>query len=69
MEEIPPPVCAVCKKDFEDKVEKLYYCICDTAVCGDCINSVKINNQEWECPNCKNINKIEESKLFREKNI
>lgn len=65
----PPPFCYMCKDDFEKEVDMLYYCICDTALCDDCINSVKINENEWECPKCKNINKIRDSKLFREKKI
>ncbi|TXT66432.1 MAG: hypothetical protein BAJALOKI3v1_30091 [Promethearchaeota archaeon] len=69
MDEIPPPICAICKKNFKDAVDKLYYCICDTAVCEDCINTVKTAQEYWECPKCGTKNKIEETRLFREKNI
>ncbi len=67
MNEVRPPKCFICKKDFGDKMGTLHYCICDIAVCSDCINSLIINNNEWKCPKCDNINNIEESKLFREK--
>jgi len=65
----PPSNCYICKKDFEHEVDTLYYCICDISVCDECINSVKISNKEWQCPKCGTKNKIEDSKLFREKKI
>ena len=64
---VPPPVCYICKKNYENKVYNLYYCICDTAVCQECINSVKVNDNEWICPNpkCNEKNDLNKSKLIR----
>ncbi|MBY8982196.1 MAG: hypothetical protein KGD57_04550 [Candidatus Lokiarchaeota archaeon] len=69
MSNISPPICYICKKDFEKNVDILYYCICDISVCEKCINSVKKSNTEWSCPKCGEINNTKESKLFREKKI
>ncbi len=69
MSDTPPPFCYVCKKDFVKKVGNLHYCICDTALCEECLNSVKTGNKEWTCPKCGEINDIKESKLFREKKV
>ena len=55
--------CYVCKN--ETPVERLHYCMCDTAVCDKCINSVKNSDKTWTCPNCKNENDTEKSMLFR----
>ncbi|MHA1488175.1 MAG: hypothetical protein ACTSRI_00555 [Promethearchaeota archaeon] len=66
-EKSPPPYCFICKKNREDVVDRLYYCICDIAICENCINSVKKNDQTWICPNCKKENDLEKSKLFRDK--
>lgn len=65
MNEVRPPKCFICKKNFEDKIGTLHYCICDIAVCSECIDDVMINDNEWKCPSCDNINNIKESKLFR----
>ena len=64
MKNSTPPFCYVCKKDYENTVDKLYYCICDTAVCVNCINTVKEKNS-WKCPKCSNSNDLEESRLIR----
>ncbi|TXT59206.1 MAG: hypothetical protein BAJALOKI2v1_240034 [Promethearchaeota archaeon] len=64
-DDIPPPICYICKKDFKEKVDRLYYCICDIAVCNDCINSVKKNDTTWLCPKCNEENNLEESRLIR----
>ncbi|MBD3194799.1 MAG: hypothetical protein GF317_07080 [Candidatus Lokiarchaeota archaeon] len=66
MREIPPPFCFICKNDFEDKVDRMFYCICDTAVCDECVNSVKNSESTWICPKCNTENNLEKSKLFRE---
>jgi len=58
-----PPFCFICEQKTE--VDRLHYCICDIAVCDQCINSVKKNEKVWICPNCKNENDIEASMLFR----
>ena len=58
-----PPNCYICHK--KSSLEDTYYCICDIAVCNDCINSVKINENNWVCPHCKEENNLEKSKLFR----
>lgn len=60
-----PPYCYICEKNFEKSVDRLYYCICDHAVCDKCVNSLKKNDKVWICPNCKNENDLEESRLFR----
>ncbi|MHA1804991.1 MAG: hypothetical protein ACTSU4_10775 [Promethearchaeota archaeon] len=64
--ETPPPVCYVCKKNFENSLEDLYYCICDISVCSNCISSVQANKTTWICPKCKNENDLQHSKLIRE---
>lgn len=58
--------CQVCKKDFSDKPDRLHYCLCNAAVCVNCINSVKKNEKSWICPECKAENDVESSLLFRE---
>ena len=65
MSERTPPICYSCGKSCESDMEGTYYCICDIAICHDCINSVKKNDQTWICPHCKEENNIEKSKLFR----
>ena len=65
MLEKTPPICYTCGNTCEDKMENTHYCICDIAICYDCINSVKKNDQMWICPHCKEENDIEDSKLFR----
>ena len=69
MNDISPPICYICKKNFKKNIPSLYYCICDISICEDCIDSVKKNKIEWICPKCNESNNIEKSKLFREKNI
>ena len=61
----PPPICYICKKNCKAIVDRIYYCICDIAICDKCINSVKASDTTWICPNCENENNIEKSKLFR----
>ena len=65
MSERVPPLCYTCGKNCEDSMEDTYYCICDLAICHDCINSAKKNNNFWICPRCKEENDLEKSKLFR----
>jgi hypothetical protein len=65
MSERNPPRCFSCGNSCENNMENTHYCICDIAICHDCINSVKKNNMIWICPHCKEENDIEESKLFR----
>jgi hypothetical protein len=60
-----PPFCVICEKDFSDNLEALHYCICDKAVCSNCLNSVKKNTEIWVCPDCHAENNIKESRLFR----
>lgn len=68
MNEIRPPNCFICKENYEDKVGTLYYCLsCDIAICNKCIDELKINDSEWQCPKCEDTNNIKESKLFRTK--
>ena len=61
----PPPECYICGKSCESSIERSYYCICDVAICHDCINSTKKNDTTWICPHCKEENSLEESRLFR----
>jgi len=61
----PPPICYICKKNCKAIVDRIHYCICDIAICDKCINSVKINEETWLCPKCKNKNDLKESLLFR----
>ena len=65
MSERNPPICYNCGKNCEKDMENTYYCICDIAICHDCINSVKKNENTWICPHCKEENDIEKSLLFR----
>ena len=60
-----PPECFICKKTSERSIENSYYCICDVAICHDCINSTKKNDTTWICPKCLFENNLEESRLFR----
>ena len=60
-----PPSCFSCNKNYENSLDSLNYCICDIALCDNCINSVKKNESTWICPNCKAENSLEESKLIR----
>ncbi|MHA1460689.1 MAG: hypothetical protein ACTSO8_04330 [Promethearchaeota archaeon] len=61
-----PPNCFICGKNCEDKLDRTFYCICDTAICDMCINSIKKNDTTWICPNCKEERNLEESTLFRD---
>lgn len=63
--EVPPPICYICDENHEKEIHNLYYCICDVAVCEECINSVKINNKQWVCPKCQETNDLNKSKLIR----
>ncbi len=65
MSERNPPVCYSCGTSCEESMENTHYCICDIAVCHECINSVKKNDTTWICPHCKEENDIEKSLLFR----
>ncbi|MHA2393674.1 MAG: hypothetical protein ACXAEX_17185 [Promethearchaeota archaeon] len=60
-----PPSCYICGKSCESSIADTYYCICDIAICHDCINSTKKNDKIWVCPHCKEENDLEKSKLFR----
>jgi hypothetical protein len=57
--------CFICKKALS--IPESYYCLCDAKICNDCIETVMINERQWKCPNCGEINDIGESKLFRNK--
>lgn len=65
MTEKTPPICYICGINCENNIENTYYCICDIALCHDCINSAKKNDRTWICPHCKEENDIEKSRLFR----
>ncbi|MFX1504134.1 MAG: hypothetical protein ACFFDH_24450 [Promethearchaeota archaeon] len=65
MSDRTPPICYTCGKNCESSMESSYYCICDIAICHECINSVKKNEKVWICPHCNEENDIEDSKLFR----
>jgi hypothetical protein len=65
MSERTPPMCYSCGNSCEDDMETTHYCICDIAVCHNCINSVKKNESTWICPHCKEENDVEKSLLFR----
>lgn len=58
-------VCSICNKDFTDRETELYYCLCDVAVCSECIQKVKISENEWKCQHCERVNDLESTKLFR----
>ncbi|MFX1239552.1 MAG: hypothetical protein ACFFAS_13935 [Promethearchaeota archaeon] len=65
-EKANPPTCFSCSRNFEKSLDALHYCICDIAICANCISSVQKNDSTWICPNCKTQNSIEKSKLIRE---
>lgn len=65
MSERSPPTCYICGTSCESHITDTYYCICDIAICHDCVNSAKKNDKIWVCPHCKEENDLEESKLFR----
>ncbi len=65
MTERTPPICFTCGKSCKDSMDRTYYCICDIAICHDCINSVKKNDKIWICPKCKEENDLVKSRLFR----
>ncbi|TXT67189.1 MAG: hypothetical protein BAJALOKI1v1_160021 [Promethearchaeota archaeon] len=60
--------CFVCKKEL-GALLNTYYCLCDSKICDECIEKVKINEREWKCPKCGEINDLKESQLFREKSL
>ena len=59
-------VCVLCKKDYSDNETDLYYCLCDIAVCKNCIGKITINANQWECPTCKKPMDFAKTQLFRE---
>ena len=61
-----PPHCNICEKNCNDKLDRCYYCICDTFVCDVCINSIKKSDTTWSCPNCSEERNLNESMLFRD---
>ena len=61
-----PPYCYVCKKDFTKTIGTLHYCICDVAICEDCINAIKKSDSTWLCPHCNAENDIEKTRLIRD---
>ncbi|MBD3353529.1 MAG: hypothetical protein GF364_18745 [Candidatus Lokiarchaeota archaeon] len=56
--------CAICGE--EKDVTEFYYCLCDTPVCSDCIDKVKVNDKEWKCPKCGQNVDLKSTRLFRE---
>ncbi|MHA1342077.1 MAG: hypothetical protein ACTSRZ_19815 [Promethearchaeota archaeon] len=62
-EELEKTTCIVCNK--EKSITEFYYCLCDSPVCADCISSLKINDTQWKCPKCEQINDLETTRLFR----
>ncbi len=60
-----PAHCFICGKNCEDKLDRCFYCICDTTICDMCINSIKKNDTTWICPNCKEERNLEGDMLFR----
>jgi hypothetical protein len=63
--EVPPPICYICDKNYENEIYNLYYCICDAAICEECINSVKNSDSTFICPKCSEQNNLKKSKLIR----
>ena len=61
-----PPNCFICGKNCESILEKCQYCICDTVICDECLNSIKKNETMWICPHCKEEREIDKSRLFRD---
>ncbi|MGV9174255.1 MAG: hypothetical protein ACOC44_04080 [Promethearchaeia archaeon] len=61
-----PPFCTICEKDFSQTLDQLHYCICDKAVCQDCLNSVMKNKYIWVCPVCQAENDIAGSRLVKD---
>jgi hypothetical protein len=59
-------ICILCKKDYSDLETELFYCLCDIAVCKNCISKISINATQWRCPICKKPMDFEKTQLFRE---
>jgi hypothetical protein len=56
-------ICIVCKDSKE--ITNMHYCVCDAPVCSDCIQTLKIDDKNYKCPKCGEIQDIESTKLFR----
>ena len=62
--EMSKTICVVC--NAEKDVTDFYYCLCDSAICSACIDSVKVDENQWKCPKCGEIMDLESTRLFRE---
>ena len=56
-------ICMVCKKPRD--ITTLHYCLCDTPVCEQCIESLKTDASHYRCPKCDTEQDLESTKLFR----
>lgn len=57
--------CNICHQDFTAKPDRLHYCLCNTSVCVDCVQTLKKSDTTWTCPKCKSENELEGTLLFR----
>jgi len=55
--------CFKCK--LETDLDKLYYCLCDTKICENCVSKLSKKEGYWTCPKCNSELKKSESKLIR----
>lgn len=56
-------LCSVCNKSKD--ITTLHYCLCDKAVCEECVNTLKTNKNHYKCPQCGTEQDLESTKLFR----
>ena len=56
-------LCCVCNETKD--ITTLHYCLCDKAVCENCIEKLKTDEEHYKCPNCGTIQDLESTKLFR----
>ena len=57
-------ICIICGK--EESITEFHYCLCNSSICADCIEKIKLNDTQWKCSKCGQINDLESTRLFRE---
>ena len=56
-------ICSVCNETKD--ITTLHYCLCDKAVCEECIEKLKTDSENFKCPFCNTVQDLESTKLFR----
>lgn len=60
-------MCHACGRDYSENLFALHYCLCDTSVCDDCIESEKVqvdDQGKYQCPSCRKWLSVEDSLLI-----